>query len=172
MTVKRIMLFPDPVLSQPGAPVTQFDETLSQLIRDLNDTLNTGPGVGLAAPQIGVSQRVSVIDIRRRKTRPGEKAPENHGAILLINPVLVEGKGKQIPREGCLSVPDLLANVVRFQDVIVKTRCLDGGEAVIHASGFEALALQHEIDHLDGHLFLDRVANIKTDLFRRKTPGS
>lgn len=124
------------------------------------------PGVGLAAPQIGVLQRVSVIDAGRYK-RKGE-APKNHGLLVLINPRLIKTEGMQVPREGCLSIPDLLANVRRHAIVSVETQTLAGDKEIIHSSGFEALALQHELDHLDGKLFLDRVSNVKTDVFRRK----
>ncbi len=169
MAVRRLLLFPDRTLSHPSKPVRDFGPALSHLIRDLTDTLNAGPGVGLAAPQIGVLERGSVIDVSRRRTRKGETLPPSHGFLVLINPTLVEGRGAQVPREGCLSVPDLLANVRRFEEVTVRTQTPGGGERIVRARGFEALALQHEIDHLDGKLFLDRVANLKTDIFRRKT---
>ena len=123
------------------------------------------PGVGLAAPQIGVQKRVSVIDIGRVKKRGSSSY---NGPLVLINPKFIEGRGEQIPREGCLSVPDLLANIQRFETVLVETQKMEGGRKIIQAAGFEALAIQHELDHLDGKLFLDRISNIKTDLFRRK----
>ncbi len=136
------------------------------LIADLMDTLAASPGVGLAAPQIGVAKQVCVVDIRHLKRKP---LPANHGLVVLLNPELIDGKGEQVPREGCLSVPDLLANVKRFARVTIRTDTSDNKSRVIHAEGFEALVFQHELDHLQGHLFLDRVANIKTDIFRRKS---
>ena len=142
------------------------DPELAALITDLKDTLAASPGVGLAAPQIGVSKQVSIVDIRQLKRKP---LPANHGAIVLLNPELVRGEGEQFPREGCLSIPDLLANVKRFMRVTIRTDTLDNKSRVIHTEGFEALAFQHELDHLQGCLFLDRVANIKTDIFRRKS---
>ncbi len=171
MTVKKILLFPDPVLSTPSEAVDPADPSLLLLVQDLTDSLYKSPGVGLAAPQIGVLKQVSVIDVRHRKTPSAKPFPENHGLIVLINPVLIGGSGEQIPREGCLSVPDLLANVRRYLQVRVRTQVLGGGEREITAAGFEALALQHEIDHLGGTLFLDRVLNVKTDIFRRKSLG-
>jgi len=167
MTVKKILLFPDPLLSQPCAPIQNFDSSLTALIEDLFDSLAASPGVGLAAPQIGVPKQVSVIDLGRKK---GGSSPRNSSSgqkLVLINPTLTHGSGVQIPREGCLSVPDLLANVKRFLDVTVQTRNERGELVQIKSSGFEALALQHEIDHLHGTLFLDRVANLRTDVFRR-----
>jgi peptide deformylase len=168
MAVRKILLFPEPLLTLPSQPVSHADPTLKDLIADLTDTLYKSPGVGLAAPQIGVLKQVSVIDVRHRKSKAGENHPSNHGLLVLINPVLVSGSGEQIPREGCLSVPDLLANVHRHKNVTVRTQLAHGGESLIHAAGFEALALQHEIDHLQGKLFLDRVNNVKTDIFRRR----
>jgi peptide deformylase len=169
MAVRRICLFPEEVLSRPCKPVQHFDRHLKSLAGDLIDTLLASPGVGLAAPQIGVPAQVSVIDVSLGRSKKRGGTPRNHGRLVLVNPILVEGKGLQVPREGCLSVPDLLANVNRYQTVTVKALDLEGAPFVIHAEGFEALALQHEIDHLEGTLFLDRVSNLKTDLFRRKT---
>lgn len=166
MPVQPIVFFPDRRLSQPCRTANRFDATLDALINDLIDTMEHSPGVGLAAPQIGVSERVSVIDVRRTR-RKGENPVPNHGRLILINPILLSGRGRQLPREGCLSVPDLLANVRRYEEVTVRLQERNGGERIIRASGFEALALQHEIDHLDGKLFLDRVTNVRTDVFRR-----
>jgi peptide deformylase len=167
MTVRPLVFFPDPRLSVPSKAIEKFDATLEDLIRDLTDTMRASPGVGLAAPQIGVNKRVSVIDVSRKvkKTKEGETCD---GLIVLINPMLTEASGTQTPREGCLSVPDLLGNVQRFAAVTVQTQTPQGESRFLQASGFEALAFQHEIDHLDGKLFLDRVSNIKTDIFRRQ----
>ncbi len=138
-------------------------EGIRSLILDLFDTMYASPGVGLAAPQIGTSLRVSVIDTSRDKRK---RAPDGN-SLTLINPILLSGSGEQYPREGCLSIPDFLGTVRRYESVIVRTLTLDGKERIIRAHGFQALALQHEIDHLDGKLFLDRITNLKTDLFRR-----
>jgi len=161
MAIQPLRHFPDAILSKTCKAVETFDHRLTELIEDLWDTLYHSPGVGLAAPQIGVLLQASVIDIKR--------SARSKKQIVLINPVLLKGEGLQIPREGCLSVPDWLANVRRFKTVQVRTQTMDGGERLIESSGFEALALQHEIDHLGGKLFIDRVVDLKTDLFRRKT---
>lgn len=170
MPVRPIRLFPDDVLSTPCDPVVSFGPSLAALIDDLWDTMRASPGVGLAAPQIGVSRRVSVIDVGR-VIRNRKMDTSYAGPIVIINPRILRGSESQVPREGCLSVPDLLANVRRHLRVEVAFQDVDGRERELSAHGFEALALQHEVDHLDGKLFLDRVSNLKTDLFRRKAPG-
>jgi len=169
MAIRRICLFPEAVLSRPSRPVREFGRGLKTLAVDLIDTLLASPGVGLAAPQIGAGDRLAVVDVSLRPLKKKGGDSKDHGRLILVNPVLLEAGGVQEPREGCLSVPDLLANVRRFQSVTVQAQDLDGKDFVIRAEGFEALALQHEIDHLDGTLFLDRVSNLKTDLFRRKS---
>jgi peptide deformylase len=141
--------------------VEHVDQTVLKVISDLWDSLYDSPGVGLAAPQIGVPLQISVIDIKR------SKSPKDQ--ITLINPELILGEGVQVPREGCLSVPDWLANVRRYAAVKVQSDGIDGEKRVIEARGFKALALQHEIDHLAGRLFIDRVVDLKTDVFRRKS---
>lgn len=166
MAVRKILLFPDTQLNQPSEPVRDFGPGFQQLVSDLWNTLRTSPGVGLAAPQIGVFKRVSVIDLSRRKPRKGE--PPAPSPYVIVNPKIEHGRGEQIPREGCLSVPDLLANVRRYETVEVTAQDEFGHSRQIKASGFEALALQHEIDHLNGLLFLDRVVDLKADVFRRK----
>lgn len=168
MAIQRIRHFPDPVLYQACQPIDTFDVNFHHLLEDLWDTLYHSPGVGLAAPQIGVLKQVSVIDTKRTFKKKSREDGSSH-QLVLVNPVLEEGSGEQIPREGCLSVPDWLANVRRHEKVVVLNRNIDGELERIERAGFEALALQHEIDHLHGTLFIDRVRDIKTDLFRRQT---
>lgn len=160
MGIKPLCYFPDSRLNKPTEPIQKWDSSLDSLIQDLWDTLYNSPGVGLAAPQIGVLKQVSVIDIHRSRN------PKDQ--IVLINPELFYSQGQQTPREGCLSVPDWLATVTRFSRVKIKTWMSPSEMRIIDGKGFLALALQHELDHLSGTLFLDRITNIKTDLFRRK----
>lgn len=169
MAVRPIVLFPSEKLTTPCEEIKYFDESLKSLIVDLIETLHHSPGVGLAAPQIGVLKKVSVIDIRLLKQKKSKAPLINHGQIILVNPVLRSGEGEQIPREGCLSIPEFLGNVRRFNKVTVDFRDELGNQKTLETEGFEALAFQHEIDHLNGKLFLDRVLNVKTDIFRRKT---
>jgi len=135
------------------------------LIADLLETMSASPAcVGLAAPQIGVSRRVIAVDVSEHK-----KTTTCHGLVVLVDPVIVEASGREVGREGCLSVPDLTANVGRASRVVVRGRTPEGENRVIATDGFEARAFQHEIDHLDGLLILDRVASLTTDVFRRRT---
>jgi peptide deformylase len=121
--------------------------------------------VGLAAPQLGEEVRIVVVDVSEHP-----RATRHHGLLVLVNPVIKRSSGSEIAREGCLSIPDLTANVKRSMEVTVEASGTDGAIQSIEAEGFEARALQHEMDHLDGILFLDRVANLTTDVFRRKSP--
>lgn len=147
-------------------PVDAIDAEIRELALDLIDTMHEGPGsVGVAAPQIGVSLRVCVVDVSNSK----HGRDNNHGLLTLVNPEITEREGAAIMREGCMSVPDYTGDVERATKVTIRYMDLDGKVCVLEASGFEAVALQHEMDHLDGVLFLDRIASIKTGLFRRKT---
>lgn len=164
MGSRPILLYPDPILKRVSALVGRVDDRVRSLVRDLEDTLVSGPGtVGIAAPQIGELLRVVVVDVSSHR-KPGR----NHGHLILINPVITEREGSKVGREGCLSVPDFTANIRRSTRILVEARDLDDRSCTIDAQGFEAVVLQHEIDHLDGFLFLDRVASISSDLFRRK----
>ncbi|MGI8575525.1 MAG: peptide deformylase [Egibacteraceae bacterium] len=161
MAEREVLLLGDPRLKARAAPVGAVDEELG---KDLLDTMGVAPGcVGLAAPQIGVSRRAFSLDVSAHP-----KGDPNHGEFVLFDPELVLAGPSEVAREGCLSVPDLTANVRRATWVVVRGTDLDGSERVIETSGFEARALQHELDHLDGLLILDRVASLRTDVFPRK----
>lgn len=165
MAVKEIILYPDPILKTVCEPVTALDESVDILIQDLIDTMvASGHSVGVAAPQIGVTRRAVVVDVSKSKL--GKE--NNHGLLAMVNPEILEREGCSTMREGCMSVPDYTGNVSRAERVVVQFLDRDGREKVIQASGFEAVAIQHELDHLDGFLFLDRVSSLKTDVFRRK----
>lgn len=139
-------------------------QDVQSLVADLIDTMRAAPAcVGLAAPQIGVSLRVFVLDVGGHP-----KATTTHGLVALVNPVVDHVEGRARGREGCMSVPDLTADVVRAETLVVRGLTPEGDERVIETDGFEARAFQHEIDHLDGLVILDRVASLATDVFRRK----
>jgi peptide deformylase len=162
MAVRPVVRLPEAVLKRPSAPIGAGDAV--DLIADLVDTMRASPAcVGLAAPQIGSGRRAIVVDVTGHpKTRTC------HGLIVLTDPEIVESSGRMVGREGCMSVPDLTANVARAEHLVVQGTDGDGRERVIATDAFEARALQHEIDHLDGLLILDRVASVATDVFRRK----
>ena len=166
MAILPILQFPDPRLKEKSAPVTGVTAEVSAFIDDLLETMRASPGcVGIAAPQVGMASRIIVVDVSTHR-RGGQE--ENHGLLVLVNPEILAMGGKQLVREGCMSVPDYTANVQRAQWVLVDALDREGKQTILEAIGFEAVAIQHEVDHLDGYLFLDRVSSIKTDLFRRK----
>ena len=164
MAVLEILTIPDPRLKQESERVEQFDEELQAFIDDLEETRRAGPAaVGIAAPQTGRFQRIVILDCS--KTR---KPVPNHGHLILVNPEITEWDGYEMAREGCLSVPDYTGNVIRATHVTLKAQDRHGEPLEFRMEGFEARAAQHEIDHLDGLLFIDRVVSRRTDLFRRK----
>lgn len=165
MPIQTILRYPHPVLKKICRRVEKIDNDIHSLIQDLLDTMRAGPGsVGVAAPQIGVTLRVCVVDVSA--SRHGKD--NNHGELRMINPEIIERSGVGVMREGCMSVPDYTGDVERATAITVRFTEPGGNEHVIDASGFEAIAIQHEMDHLDGVLFLDRVSCLKTGLFRRK----
>ncbi len=166
MAILPILKFPDPLLKEKAAPVERVTPELSAVFDDLLDTMRASPGgVGISAPQIGVLKRIVAVDVSVNKR--GAQT-ENHGLLVLVNPEILAKGGRQIVREGCMSIPDYTANIERAQWVLVDALDREGKQVILESMGFEAVAIQHEVDHLDGILFLDRVTSLKTDLFRRK----
>ncbi|MBS0178592.1 MAG: peptide deformylase [Nitrospira sp.] len=163
MAIRPILHYPHPTLKTDSAAVLLDDPATQAVAQDLLDTLDASPGVALAAPQIGHAVRVIVVDVSRKKGETG------HGLIVMVNPVILALEGRKLLREGCLSVPDYTGNVLRYDQAVVEGLTLDGRVVTLTTSGFEALAFQHEVDHLNGLLFLDRIQSLSTDLFRRKT---
>lgn len=165
MAIQPILRYPHPLLKKMCHQVGEIDREIRDLVQDLLDTMGAGPGsVGVAAPQIGVTLRVCVVDVSA--SRNGRE--NNHGLLRMINPEIIARSGSAVMREGCMSVPDYTGDVERSTGVTVRFLEPEGGLREVIASGFEAIALQHEMDHLDGILFLDRIASVKTGLFRRK----
>jgi len=162
MPVREVVRLPNRVLKLVAAPLEEELDT--ELAVDLTDTMAASPAcVGLAAPQIGVSRRAFALDV---SSHP--KTTVCHGLVVMFDPVIVEASGRKVAREGCMSVPDLTANVARATHVVVQGTKPEGGNIVIATEGFEARAFQHEIDHLDGLLILDRVSSLENDVFQRK----
>lgn len=164
MAVLEILTLPDERLKQASKIVETFDEALTARIADLEDTRRAGPAaVGIAAPQVGWFERVVILDCTNT-----QKPVRNHGHLVLVNPEITEWAGYDMGREGCLSVPDFTGNVIRATEIKLSAQSPTGEPLTFEMQGFEARAAQHEIDHLDGMLFVDRVVSRRADLFRRK----
>jgi peptide deformylase len=160
MALLKIRKFPDSVLKEPAKAVETIDGTLNGFIDSMAQTMYAAPGVGLAAPQVGDSRRIVVLDTDHEN--PGKHL------LKLINPQVVEAEGSIVWEEGCLSVIDFTADVQRAKRVLVRAWTVEQKEIEIEAEELLAVALQHEIDHLDGKLFIDRISRIKRELYRRK----
>jgi peptide deformylase len=162
MAVRPIVQFPDPVLKKVARPVKTITDEIRALIRDMADTMYDAPGIGLAAPQVAVSLRVIVVDV---EWRDKDRHPRAY-----INPEIVDASGKIKFEEGCLSVPDYGAEVERASRVVVRALDEDGKPVEIEAEGLHAVCFQHEVDHLNGMLFIDRLSALKRGLYvkRRK----
>jgi peptide deformylase len=164
MAVLEILCYPDERLKRESEAVEKFDQALKDFVADLEQTRMAGPGaVGIAAPQVGDARRIVIVDVSGLK-----KPVENHGYMLMINPEITKWEGMAKGREGCLSVPDFTGNVIRAEKIHVRFQNLEGEWTELDATGYEARAIQHEIDHIDGLLFLDRLVSRRTDLFQRK----
>jgi len=163
MAVREIKKFPDPVLRKKTAPVGAIDNDLCRLIDDMVETMHAAPGVGLAANQVGIPLQVAVIDISSH-----EEDGKKHPLVVLINPEIISQEGSVVAEEGCLSVPDFTEKVKRAARVKVRAKDRTGKAFELDADGLMAKALQHEVDHLNGVLFIDRLSPIKKSIFRRK----
>ena len=163
MAVRPVLRLPEAVLKQQAQPVGTIDDEARALAVDLVDTMRASPAcVGLAAPQIGVSRRAFAVDVSGHK-----KAPACHGEVVLFDPEVLLAHGPVSGREGCMSVPDLTGDVARATRLVVRGTDVHGVSRVLQVEGFEARAFQHELDHLDGLLFLDRVVSASA-VFPRK----
>ena len=164
MAVMEILTLPDDRLKEESEPVEAFDASLRAFIADLEETRSVGPAaVGIAAPQVGHFQRILIVDCSTTR-----KPVPNHGHLILVNPEIVHWEGYEIGREGCLSVPDYTGNVIRATHINLKAQDPYGQSLEFEMEGYEARAVQHELDHLDGMLFIDRLVSRRTDLFQRK----
>ena len=163
MAVLEILKYPNEVLKQVSEPVESIDDDLRTFLADLEDTMRVGPGgVGIAAPQVGDFRRIAIVDV---SARPKIK---HNGCMILINPEIKTWDGMKIGREGCMSVPDYTGNVIRAEKITLQALNAQGELIDYECVGYEARAVQHELDHLDGLLFLDRLVSRRTDLFKRK----
>ncbi|MCP3957735.1 MAG: peptide deformylase [bacterium] len=160
MAILPIRVYPDPVLRVRCEEVESFDDLLHELASDMIETMHAAPGVGLAAPQVGVEERLAVVDVSVGKDRSALK--------MLVNPEIVEQSGRDVDSEGCLSIPGLTEKVPRPTSIKVVARDLDGASFELEAEDFEARAVCHEIDHLNGVLFVDHLRGLRKDRARRQ----
>lgn len=163
MAIRPIRLYGDPALREKAAEVTSFDETVRQLAEDLRETMAAYRGVGLAATQVGVSQRILVVGVPVDDAEPIE--------LCLVNPTILSRSGSEVGEEGCLSIPGVYEEVSRSLKIRVRAADENGRESEIDAEGYLARAIQHEIDHLDGVLFIDRLSPLKRQFLRRTLEG-
>ncbi|HSN15401.1 MAG TPA: peptide deformylase [Anaeromyxobacteraceae bacterium] len=158
--VRDIVIWPDPVLKKPAAPVARVDDEIRKLIDDMAETMYAADGVGLAAPQVGVSKRIVVIDTSPRQ--------EGQKLVHLVNPRIVKTEGETVYTEGCLSIPGEAEEVERAAKVWVEALDREGKPFEIVGEGLLGIALQHELDHLDGILFVDHLSSLKRELIRKR----
>jgi peptide deformylase len=163
MTIKSIIEYPNPILKEVCQPVKNISR-FREMMQVLTDTFYANTAVGLAAPQINMPWRMIVVDTRRHP----KFGKYSHGLLQLFNPVIITRSGRRTGREGCLSIPEYIAKVSRAEKIVLQAQNFQGNELVLKVEGFEAVCLQHEIDHLDGILMLDRIRSIRSDLYRRR----
>jgi peptide deformylase len=161
MAFLEIRKYPDEILTKKAEPVDSVDDSLRRLADDMLETMHAAPGLGLAAPQVGVSKRLIVVDV-------GYKEGEKADPVVLFNPEIIEAEGTIEFEEGCLSLPDFNVMVSRAERVVVRGLDMEGKEIEIEADGFMAVVLQHEIDHLDGILLLDRASMLKRQFYKKR----
>lgn len=163
MTILEVLTVPDPQLKQVSVPVEHFDVELQNFVKDLEQTMRSSPGgVGIAAPQVARFQRIVIVDV---SSKPKIR---HQGRLVLINPEILEWQGMEKGREGCMSVPDYTGNVIRAKKISYSAYNEYGDLCHYESEGYEARAVQHEVDHLDGIVFLDRLVSRRSDLFERK----
>ncbi len=158
MTIRHILHFPDPKLHKKSLPVDQVDDEIRSLVDDMLETMYNAPGIGLAAPQVAVFKRVMVVDVSEEGNEP----------LVFINPEIIDAQGRETMEEGCLSVPEVYEKVERAEQVTVRALDRDGNPFEMHAEGLKAVCIQHEIDHLDGKLFVDYLSSLKRSRIRKK----
>ncbi len=163
MAIREIRTYPDPVLRNKTSRIERIDSTLNRLIEDMVETMHAAPGVGLAANQVGVPLQLAVIDLSSR-----EDEEQRHPLLVIINPEVLVMEGSVIEEEGCLSIPDYAEKVKRAARVKVRAQDRTGKQFELEAEGLMAKALQHEIDHLNGLLFVDKLSPLKKSLFKRR----
>ena len=160
--IRKILTYPNPVLRKKAQPVTEFNDELQELIDDMVETMFDAPGAGLAANQVGVAKQVIVLNTSEKEDDADKKV------LALVNPEISEGQGEQVDIEGCLSVIEYTSKVKRFQKIVVKAQNAKGKAIEFEAEEFFARAIQHECDHLEGKLFIDRISSLKRAFYKKR----
>lgn len=169
MAVLRILAYPEKSLLQPSVKVENIDDELRKLIDDMGETMFKAPGIGLAAPQVGVNKRVIVYDVNAENKTDDEAREIKQEFRALINPEIISASGSIVSKEeGCLSVLDYNADVKRYEKVSIRALNLEGRQLEFNMEGIPAIIMQHEIDHLDGILFIDRISALKRAMYKKK----
>jgi len=165
MSILPVLKYPHPLLKTKCKPVSKINAKTSKLIDNMIETMYSFPGcIGISASLVGKPLRIIIFDVSKNKKAP----PSNHNLTIMVNPVIIEKKGKTITREGCLSLPDFTGNATSAERIKVKGKDKHSKRIEFYLVGFESVAFQHEIDHLYGILFIDRISSLKTDIFMRK----
>jgi len=160
MALLPIVLYPDRVLLEPTTPVEKFDEALRDLIRDMAETMYAAPGIGLAANQVGVSQRLFIVDLTA--------GDERDGLLVFVNPKITHVDGRQLGEEGCLSFPDVMLDIERAKQATIEAQDAEGRTFTLETEDLLARACLHENEHLDGHVFLRNISSLKRELVKRE----
>ncbi|MCG8339238.1 MAG: peptide deformylase [Proteobacteria bacterium] len=164
MTVYKVLTYPDPFLKTVATPVTEFDNKLKEISDNMIETMYENAGIGLAAVQIGFGKRLFVMDVTYSKELP-ESA---RNPMVIINPEIIEKSEEQVNEEGCLSVPEFRAEVKRSGSITLKYQDVEGNEHTMEASGLKSICIQHEMDHLEGKLFIDYLPSLQRNMIRKK----
>lgn len=164
MAAYKILTYPDPFLKTVAKPVIEFDSKLREVVESMNETMYGNNGIGLAAVQVGLDKRLFVMDVTYNRDLP-ESA---RNPLVLVNPEILEKSDEQINEEGCLSVPEFRAEVKRFGQIKVRYQDLEGKEQVIEANGLKSVCIQHEMDHLDGKLFIEYLPILQRNMIKKK----
>ncbi len=168
----KIILYPDPVLKVKGQEITEFDESIKKLAEDMLLTMYQAPGIGLAGPQIGVSKRIFVLDVDYERDCIDEDQElyqvSNLNPTVFINPVLRDLEGETTYQEGCLSLPEIFDDVKRFETLVVDFFDINGKKQTMSADGLLSICIQHENDHLDGVMFIEKLSTLKYNFYKKK----
>jgi peptide deformylase len=168
MAIREILTFPNPKLNEKSVDVEEVDDEIREIINDMVETMYDAPGIGLAAPQIGIHKNIIVVDVLENTDEDNPESEPKSGLVVLINPVISEKEGEICFEEGCLSVPDFLVKVKRPRDIVVCGLNKEGEEIELKCTGLKSVAIQHEMDHLKGILLTDHASHLKRSFYLKR----